>query len=76
MIKQFTVTFSRTFNLENYNSMRVEASITHEVPEGEDWEMLLSVAQGQLRQALEETRRAQHTEKASTTSGRSGGPYP
>ena len=74
MIKQFTVTFSRTFNLENYNSMRVEASITHEVPEGESFEMLLGVAQGQLRQALEETRRAQHKEKEASTSGRSGGP--
>lgn len=65
MISRFTIGFSRTFNLGNFESMRVEASITVDVPEDGSFSELKTPAQQQLRLLMEETYRAQNpkTEK-------------
>lgn len=59
MIKQFTVGFGRTINLGNYESARVEASITMEVENAENLKLAEQVAQTELRQLLEATWKAQ-----------------
>lgn len=61
MLKQFTIAFSRTVNLGNFESARVEASVTHEVPDGANLETVREGAQAQLRDLLEQTWRAQKT---------------
>lgn len=60
MLKEFTVGFSRTINLGNYESARIEATVTVEVGEQQDFGELRSEAQTTLRSLLEETYRAQH----------------
>ena len=62
MIREFTLGAAHTINLGNYSSMRVEASITVTVPEGDDFEALKEKAQSELRRMLEETYRAQRRE--------------
>ena len=62
MIKEFTIGAAHTINLGNFSSMRVEASLTVELPEGDDFEVLKEKAQSELRRMLEETYRAQRRE--------------
>ena len=59
MIKQFSIAAAHTLNLGNYQSFRIEASLTVEVPEGDDFEVLRDKAQTELRRLLEETYRLQ-----------------
>lgn len=59
MIKQFSIAAAHTLNLGNYQSFRVEASLTIEVPEGDDFEVLRDKAQSELRRLLEDTYRSQ-----------------
>lgn len=59
MIRQFTIGTSHTLNKGNFNSMRIECSLTVDVPEGDDFEVLKDRAQTELRRLLEETYRAQ-----------------
>ena len=59
MIKQFSIAAAHTLNLGNYQSFRIEASLTIEVPEGDDFEVLKDKAQSELRRLLEETYRQQ-----------------
>lgn len=59
MIKEFTVTFSRTFSLRPYESARVEASVTMTVEHPENLDGKKTLAQTQLTQLLEETWKAQ-----------------
>lgn len=59
MISQFTIGTSRTINLGNYESIRVEASVTINVDDG-DWPEVKRAAQIELRQLLEETLKAQN----------------
>lgn len=55
-IKQFTIGFSRTINLGNYESARVEASVTIETEDGNDYcHDMVDAAQSDLRFLLEET---------------------
>ena len=63
MIKSFMVGFSRTINLQNYNSARVEAQVVYDVnPDlGETLEDEPAKAQLELRKKLEETWKNQHT---------------
>jgi hypothetical protein len=63
MITQFTIGCSRTINLGNFESMRVEASITFSVEEGDDPATLKVEAQAALRALLEQTYKAQRGEK-------------
>ncbi|HEY2530301.1 MAG TPA: hypothetical protein VGJ20_20585 [Xanthobacteraceae bacterium] len=63
MITQFSVGTSRTINLGNFESLRVEASITIDVAETDDMVQLRSQAQQMLRQLLEDTYNAQHAER-------------
>jgi hypothetical protein len=58
MVKEFTVGTAHTINLGNYESLRVEASITIT---GEDTEEALDLAQIKLRKLLEDTYRAQRS---------------
>lgn len=60
MIKQFTIGFSRTINLGNFESARVEASVVLEVEPDHNLELLKDAAQMQLRDLLERTWRAQY----------------
>lgn len=61
-IREFTIGTSHTLNLGNFESLRIEAQITVNVPEG-DFEDLKRSAQIELRQLLEETYRAQRKDK-------------
>lgn len=62
-IIEFVVGCSRTINLGNYESLKVEASVTVEVHEGSDWAQLRANAQKELRRLLEDTYIAQHRTK-------------
>jgi len=55
MIRQLTIGAAHTINLGNYSSMRIEASITIDLPEGDDFELAKERAQTELRSLLEET---------------------
>jgi hypothetical protein len=58
MLKQFTIGFSRTINLGNFESARVEASVTHEVPAEmtrEQVDKILEAAQKEIRELMELT---------------------
>lgn len=59
MIREFSISFSRTFNLGNYESIRVEASVTVAVNEGGDLALLKEQAQADLKTLLQETYKAQ-----------------
>ena len=61
---EFSVGCSRTINLGNYKSIKVEASVTMEIHEETDLEELKTRAQTELRQLLEDTYRAQHKKNA------------
>lgn len=59
--KEFTIGVSHTFNLGNFESCRVEASVTVEMVPGE--KEVVSKAQTQLRRLVEDTMKAQpHSE--------------
>jgi hypothetical protein len=59
VITRFSIAASHTLNLGDYNSFRVECSLTVDVPEGDDFEVLKDRAQTELRRLLEETYKAQ-----------------
>lgn len=64
MIKEFTVGASHTINLGNYESTKIEASVTVAVAEGVadneyEWSLTKANAQKELRTLLEETFRNQ-----------------
>ena len=63
MITQFTIGLSRTINLGNFESMRVEASVTIDLDERENFEDCKIGAQRELRKLLEETYRNQTRKK-------------
>lgn len=60
MIKEFTVGASHTVNLGNYESLRIEASVTVTVNDGDDLASLKEAAQTELRDLTEKTFVAQH----------------
>lgn len=60
MITQFSIGTSRTINLGNFESLRIEASLTVTVPEDASFSSLKAPAQDQLRLLMEETYRAQN----------------
>ena len=68
MISQFTISTSRTINLGNFESLRIEASVTFDVDPGAHWADAKPEAEKALRDLMEETYRAQtpkkQTEKA------------
>ena len=59
MITQFSIGCSRTINLGNFESLRIEASVTVDCPEDGDFPQMKIGAQTQLRQLLEDTYKAQ-----------------
>ena len=59
MISRFTIAAAHTLNRGNYESMRIEASLTVEVPEGDSYDVLADKAQTELRKLLGATYRAQ-----------------
>lgn len=60
---EFSVGCSRTINLGNYESIKVEASVTMEIHEETNLEELKQRAQVELRSLLEETYRAQYKKR-------------
>jgi len=63
MIREFSVGCSKTVNLGNYNSIRVEASLTLVVPERTTLEAMKPKALEDLRLLLEDVYRSQLKEK-------------
>ena len=59
MITEFRVGCSKTINLGDYQSIRIEASVTVAVPEGEDLPTAKHLAQLELKSLLHETWQAQ-----------------
>ena len=62
MITAFTIGTSRTINLGNFESLRIEASITVDVEvtdDSSDYKRATVAAQANLRELLEDTYRAQ-----------------
>jgi hypothetical protein len=59
MIKQFMVGCSKTINLGNFQSLRIEAQVFIEVLEGDDPAQLKTEAQEELKTLLEQTYKAQ-----------------
>lgn len=62
LVKSFAVGYSRTVNLGNYESARIEASVTVELADGDDRTEAQTQAQFLLRQMLERTWREQYVE--------------
>jgi len=63
MFKELRIGFARTINLGNYESMRIEASVTADVPSecsNDEYAAMKASMQTELRQLLEQTYREQH----------------
>jgi len=56
-VKEFTVGCSKTINMGNFSSIKVEAAITMAVNEGETYAQLRKDAQALVKEQLEETYR-------------------
>jgi hypothetical protein len=63
MITQFTVGCSRTVNLGNFESIRIEAQVVIVVNEEQDFASLKDAAQVELRALMEETYANQYRKK-------------
>jgi hypothetical protein len=59
MIKEFHISAGHTFSPRQYESYKIEGSITVVVNDGEDFDDLRAAAQVKLRELLAETYRAQ-----------------
>ena len=57
--KEFTIGVSKTINLGNFQSYRVEASVVWEVMESSTYDEQMADAQKELRDLLEATYKAQ-----------------
>ena len=66
MIKGFEIGYSRTINLGNYESLRVDAKLIVSLQDGDDWVEIKKASQIELRQLLEETYKAQSKQKGAT----------
>lgn len=81
MVKEFTIGFSRTINLGNFESARVEASVTVEVTAemlAKGHQAVMDASQAELRQLLELTYRAQmkgHSDERTAQRIKTGGGY-
>lgn len=64
-INQFSVGCSRTINLGNFESLRVEAQVVIDMEDQNLEEENRQQAQNVLRQLLEDTYKAQHKSKGS-----------
>jgi hypothetical protein len=64
MITQFTVGCSRTVNLGNFESIRIEAQVVVAVNEEQDFASLKDAAQVELRALMEETYANQYRKKS------------
>ena len=62
-ITEFTIGCSHTLNLGNFESLRIEASVTCELPEGEETADVVAKANAELRGLLEETFKAQRRKR-------------
>jgi hypothetical protein len=62
-IAQFSVATSRTINLGNFESLRIEGSVVVDLSENDNIVMARGEAQKQLRQLLEDTYRHQYEER-------------
>ena len=67
VITEIHVGMSRTINLGNWESMRIEASVTVSIPEGDDMGAVKARVQTELRGLLEDTYRAQHRPRPAPT---------
>lgn len=59
-ITEFSVGCSKTINLGNYQSIRIEASVTVAMEPGETLADVTAAAQSELSKLLEETYKAQY----------------
>lgn len=65
VIREFIVGVSKTINLGNFQSLRVEASVTVSMDPGETLADASAAAQDELRQLLEDTYKAQYRQAQS-----------
>ncbi len=66
IINEIRIGIARTINLGNFESLRVEGSVTATIPEGDDLAAAKRSLQTELRMLLEETYLAQHKMKKET----------
>ena len=59
-VSEFRVGLVRTINLGNYESLKIDVSLTVSPEENDDFDHLRQDAQLRLRQLAEDTYRAQH----------------
>lgn len=64
-ITEFSIGCSKTINLGNYQSIRIEASVTATMDPGESLADASAAAQQELRQLLEDTYKAQYKQAQS-----------
>lgn len=64
-VTEFSIGVSKTINLGNFQSLRVEASVTISMDPGETLADASAAGQEELRRLLEETYRAQYRQAQS-----------
>jgi hypothetical protein len=62
-VTEITVGFARTINLGSYESAQVKASVTMQLDDEEELDVVRHEIQGELRALIEETWKAQHKPK-------------
>ena len=60
VVSEFSVGCSKTINLGNFQSLRIEASVTVSLNPDDDMQDAATAAQTELRALLEETYKAQY----------------
>lgn len=66
MIREFTVGASKTVNMGNFNSLRVEASVTYTLEEGQEFRDQYTICMHQLRSMLNDNYKIQLKQKDTT----------
>lgn len=59
-IREFSIGCSKTMNLGNFQSLRIEASVTVSLQDGDDLKSAKAEAEQELKALLEETYQAQY----------------
>jgi hypothetical protein len=70
IITEIRVEASRVVNLGNWENLKIAASVTASIPEGDDLAVVKAALQIELRTLMEETWRAQY--KAKTEGAKDG----
>jgi hypothetical protein len=66
MIREFTVGASKTVNMGNFNSLRVEASVTYTLEEGQEFRDQYTICMHQLKSMLNDNYKIQLKQQDTT----------